>query len=74
MWFRLYGARIVLFHIINGPDAQNLMGFLHLLIFIAVMEKGEKKMLMRDYEDMKDIVIPKEQEEIQKHEVDTNKV
>ena len=31
-------------------------------------------MLMRDYEDMKHIVIPKEQEEIQKHEVDTNKV
>lgn len=31
-------------------------------------------MLMRDYEDMKDIVIPKEEEEIQKHEVATNKV
>ena len=31
-------------------------------------------MPMRDYEDMKDIVIPKEQEEIRKHEVDTNKV
>ena len=31
-------------------------------------------MAMRDYEEMKDIVIPKEQEEIQKHEVDTNKV
>lgn len=31
---------------------------------IAVMEKGKKKMLMRDYEDMKDIVIPKEQEEM----------
>ena len=41
---------------------------------IVVMEKGEKKMLMRDYEDMKDIVIPKEEEEIQKHEVATNKV
>ena len=64
MWFRLYGVRIVQFRIIDGPDAQNLMELLHLLIFIVVMEKGEKKMLMRDYEDMKDIVIPKEQEEI----------
>ena len=31
-------------------------------------------MLMRDYEDMKDIEKPKKQEEIQKHEVATNKV
>ena len=34
------------------------------MMTIAVMEKGEKKMSMRDYEDMKDIVIPKEQEEM----------
>lgn len=33
-------------------------------MIFAVMEKGEKKMSMRDYEDMKDIVIPKEQEEM----------
>ena len=52
------------FHIIDGPDAQNLMDLLHLLIFIAVVEKGEKKMGMRDYEDMKHIAIPKEQEEM----------
>ena len=30
------------FHIVDGVDAQNLMDLLHLLIFIAVMEKGEK--------------------------------
>ena len=40
------------------------MDLLHLLIFIAVMEKGKKKMLMRDCEDIKDIVIPKELEEM----------
>lgn len=28
------------------------------------LKKGEKKMGMRDYEDIKDIVIPKEQEEM----------
>lgn len=33
-------------------------------MIFAVMEKRKKKMLMRDYEDMKDIVIPKEQEEM----------
>ena len=44
MWFRLYDVRIVQFHIIDGPDVQNLMDLLHLLIFIAVMEKGENKM------------------------------
>ena len=33
-------------------------------MIFAVTAKGEKKMGMRDYEDMKDIVIPKEQEEM----------
>ena len=28
----------------DGPDVQNLMDLLHLLIFIVVMGKGEKKM------------------------------
>ena len=35
-----------------------------MMMVIAITEKGEKKMSMRDYEDMKDIVIPKEQEEM----------
>ena len=42
-WLELYGVRIVQFHIINGPDAQNLMDLLHLLIFIAVVEKGGER-------------------------------
>ena len=32
------------FRIIDGPDVQNLMDLLRLLIFIVVMGKGENKM------------------------------
>ena len=55
MWLGLCGVRIVWFPIINGPDAQNLMGFLHLLIFIAVMEKGERKMKENEKQNCKHI-------------------
>lgn len=41
------------FHIINGPDAQNLMDLLRLLIFIVVMGKGENKLARYSVEGMR---------------------
>lgn len=43
IWSMLSGAKIVLFLIIDGLDAQNLTDLLHLPIFIVRLVKGVKK-------------------------------
>ena len=65
MWLELCGARIVFTETqkIRSATARFKQKAVYsrcTMMIFAVMEKGEKKMPMRDYEDMKGIVIPKE--------------